>query len=524
MRYSILFILTLVISITSCRKDFDTIPSSGKLEFSKTTVYLDTVFTNVGSSTYMLKVYNRSGDDITIPSIALGKGSASKYRLMVDGMTGLDGSDADAIGDGKIFPNVQLLAHDSLFVFIETTADIADANPADMLYTDEILFDAGTLQQKVNLVTLIQDAVFLFPDRTPDGNGGYSYENLLLDNSDPDSNIYGFELTDAELHFTNAKPYVIYGYAGVATGKNLIIDAGARIHFHDKSGIFVKSGGGVQVNGLPSTTTALENEVIFEGDRLEPSFAETPGQWGIIYLAEGSTNNIFNHATIKNATVGIFVDRQDPTTVQITNTQIYNASNYGIVARKGKINGNNIVINNAGKSSLACILGGTYDFVHCTFTDFWTNSSRQSPAVYLDNTYTENEIIYVSDLVANLTNCIIYGPNNIELGLNRNNSGLFNHQIKNCLIKFNDTNNQFSSNPLYTSVFALSNNNLMSNNTTPFDPKFKNTSRNNLRIGLTSAATGNANSNAPYYINLDADGNPRTFPNSDIGAYEHSSN
>ncbi len=311
MRYTILFILTLAISITSCRKDFETVPSSGKLEFSKTTVYLDTVFTNIGSSTYMLKVYNRSNDDITIPSIALAKGSASKYRLMVDGMSGEDGSDANTVGDGKIFPNVELLANDSLFVFIETTVDIASANPADMLYTDEILFDAGALQQKVNLVTLIQDAIFLFPDRTPNGSGGYSYENLQLDDTDPDSKIYGFELSGSELNFTNAKPYVIYGYAGVKSGDVLTIDPGARIHFHNESGIFVKSGGSIQVNGIASpTATPLLNEVIFEGDRLEPTFAETPGQWGIIYLAEGSTNNIFNHATIKNASVGIFVDRQ----------------------------------------------------------------------------------------------------------------------------------------------------------------------------------------------------------------------
>ncbi|AIG29559.1 hypothetical protein SL053_001363 [Flavobacterium psychrophilum] len=513
MRYSILFILALVICITSCRKDFETVPSSGKLEFSKTTVYLDTVFANIGSSTYMLKVYNRSNNDITIPSIALGKGNASKYRLMVDGMRGTN---------GKIFPNVQLLAHDSLFVFIETTVDIAAANPADMLYTDEILFDAGALQQKVNLVTLIQDAVFLFPDRTIN-------EQLQLDNNDPNSYTYGFELTGTKLHFTKAKPYVIYGYAGVDSGKKLIIDKGARIHFHDKSGIFVKRGGSIQVNGLPSpTATPLVNEVIFEGDRLEPSFAETPGQWGIIYLAEGSTNNVFNHVTIKNSTVGIFIDRQDATAVQISNTQIYNSSNYGIIARKGKINGDNIVINNAGKSSLACILGGTYNFVHCTFADYWQGTSRQSPTVYLDNAYTENgKIVSVSlQLQANFTNCIIYGPNNIEMGINKvDTPGLnFMTNITNCLIKFNDTNNQFSDNPLYTNLFAPSNNNLRSNSTTTFDPKFKNVAKNNLRIGLASAAKGRANSNAPYYITLDADGNSRTFPTSDIGAYEHASN
>jgi hypothetical protein len=520
MRYSILFIITLVISITSCRKDFDTIPSSGKLEYSKTTVYLDTVFTNIGSSTYMLKVYNRSGDDITIPSIALGKGSASKYRLMVDGMTGLDGSDADAIGDGKIFPNVQLLAHDSLYVFIETTADIADANPSDMLYTDEILFDAGTLQQKVNLVTLIQDAVFLFPDRTPDGNGGFIYESLQI-GTDPANRIYGFVLDDTELHFTNAKPYVIYGYAAVDVGKTLIIDPGARVHFHDQSGIIV--AGSIQVNGAISTANTLDNEVIFEGDRLEPAFAETPGQWGTILLANGSTNNSFNHLTIKNASVGLFIQNNDGTTVQIKNTQIYNSSNVGILARTAKINGENIVINNAGQYALACTLGGTYDFTHCTFANYWQGSSRQTPTVLLDNTFYDGTNTRVDNLTANITNCIIFGPNNIELGLNQNNAKPFNHQIKNCLIKFNDTNNQFGSNLLYTSVFAGSNNNLMSNGSS-FDPRFKDTARNNLRIGLTSSATGRANSNAPYYITLDADGNTRTFPNSDIGAYEHALN
>ena len=523
MRYSILLLLTFAISMTSCRKDFDTIPSSGKLEFSKTTVYLDTIFKNIGSSTYMLKVYNSSSDDITIPSIALAKGNASKYRLIVDGMTGLDGPDADAIGDGKIFQNVQLLAHDSLFVFIETTADIADANPADMLYTDEILFDAGVLQQKVNLVTLIQDAVFLFPDRTPDGNGGFIYESLQI-GTNPANRIYGFVLDDTELHFTNAKPYVIYGYAAVSTGKTLIVDPGARVYFHDQSGIIV--AGSIQVNGTVSppspSPNLLTNEVIFEGDRLEPSFSETPGQWGTILLASGSTNNSFNHLTIKNASVGLFIQNNDATTVQIKNTQIYNSSNVGILARTAKIKGENIVINNAGQYALACTLGGTYDFTHCTFADYWQGSSRQSPTVLLDNTFNDGTNIYVADLVqANFNNCIIFGPNNIELGLNQNNTKAFNHQLKNCLIKFNDTNNQFSGNPLYTSVFVPSNNNLMSNNAMPFDPKFKNTAKNNLRIGLTSAATGKANSSFPYYINPDADGNTRTFPNSDIGAYEH---
>ena len=140
MRYLIFFfIIGLTLFTSSCRQDFEFEPSTGGLFFSKDTVYLDTVFTNIGSSTYTLKVYNRSNDDIHIPSIALGKGDNSKYRIMVDGMSGRDGK-------GKYFENVELLAKDSMYVFIEATAGIADANPTDLLYTDQILFDGGNNQ------------------------------------------------------------------------------------------------------------------------------------------------------------------------------------------------------------------------------------------------------------------------------------------------------------------------------------------------------------------------------------------
>ena len=174
-QFTVLLIIGILISISSCRTDFETVASTGQLEFSRDTVYLDTVFTNIGSSTYTLKVYNNSKNDITIPSIKLAKGLSSKYRMTVDGMQG---------NQGKLFENVNLLAKDSMYIFIETTANITDANPADFLYTDQILFDGGSNLQKVELVTLIQDAVFLYPQRFADG----TTEELPIG----DQKIYGF--------------------------------------------------------------------------------------------------------------------------------------------------------------------------------------------------------------------------------------------------------------------------------------------------------------------------------------------
>jgi hypothetical protein len=49
------------------------------------------------------------------------------------------------------------------------------------LYTDQIQFDSGANQQNIELVTLIQDAVFLYPQRFADGTKKrYLLENKKL--------------------------------------------------------------------------------------------------------------------------------------------------------------------------------------------------------------------------------------------------------------------------------------------------------------------------------------------------------
>ena len=109
--------------------------------------------------------------------------------------------------------------------------------------------------------------------------------------------------------FTNVKPYVIYGFAAVPNNVTLTINAGARVYFHDNSGLIVTEGASLHINGAFSNDQELlENEVIFEGDRLEPDFSETPGQWGTIWFFDGSIDNTINYTTIKNATVGILCD------------------------------------------------------------------------------------------------------------------------------------------------------------------------------------------------------------------------
>ncbi len=496
-----LFLLGTLISLSSCREDFSTERSSGKLEFSKSKIYLDTVFTNVGSSTYTLKVYNRGNKDINIPIVQLAKGLNSKYRLMVDGRT----------ENGKIFNNVELLAKDSLYIFIETTVDIASANPINLTYDDQILFDTGSNQQKVDLTTLIQDANFLFPNRTLNPK---IYETISVNGFQ--AGTLGHTLTASELNWTNSKPYVIYGNVVVPSGSTLNIAAGTRVYFHNSSTLIINDGatlniaGGLNIFDPISGSITTQNEVTFEGDRLEPTFEDTPGQWGAVFILSNS-NNTINHLTLKNATLGIYlVSNLNVPKLKIENSQFYGCSNFGILARNSDINGKNVVINSAGQASLACLEGGNYDFKHCTFNNNWQSSSQR--AVILSDNFTVGNTITISNLITSFSNCIIYGTtNNYELLIDKKGTNIAT-SFMNCLIKFSDSNSNLANPVLYDVIRNPTFNNLRNMN-----PFFKNPSKNKLNLLTGSAAIGMATFLMPNFP--DILGKPRLNP-SDIGAYK----
>lgn len=494
-------VLTILIIFSSCRKDFSAELNSGQLLFSKDTVFLDTVFTNIGSSTYNLKVYNKSNNAISIPSVKLGRGENSMYRLNVDGKS------------GKIFENVEILAKDSMYIFIETTINYNQVtNP---IYIDSIVFDSDNRLQNVKLVTLVKNAHFLYPSKNSQG----IKETIKIGVNEQGENIQvnGFYLNE-NTTFTNEKPYVIYGYCAVAQSKILTINPGANIYFHSNSGLVISKDATLIVNG------ELNNKVIIEGDRLEPRFNKIPGQWGTIWLKAGSKNNTISNTIIKNASIGIISDSignvTNPT-LTIKNSQIYNSSNFGILGRETNIKGENLVINNSGQSSLACTIGGTYNFTHSTFTNFWNNSFREFPSVLINNYFTysknNNQIVETRNLnAANFTNCIIDGSNNIEFVIDKVEGTTFNYSFKNNLLKFNDYNNSYATIPEYD----FSNTSNFSNNILNGNSNFKSANNNELIIGEKSDAIAKANTEGSIAVPLDILGILRTSP-SDIGAYQH---
>ena len=466
--------LLTVIAFSSCRKDFNASVASVNLKFSTDTVFLDTIFTNIGSSTRTLKVYNQENKWVKIPEIKLGNGENSYYRINVDGRS------------GNIQRDIEIAPKDSIFIFIETTIDYNNVS-GNPLYVDSIVFESNTFQQDVKLVTLVEDAHFLYP---PKG------ENVF---------IIGDDLWKAD------KPYVIYGNAVVDSAKTLDIQAGARIHFHNNSSLIVYKDASLRIHG------EFGKEVVFEGDRLEPQYSDVPGQWGSIWFYATSKDNSIDYAIIKNGTVGVVVDsvgNSSKPTLTIKNTQIYNHSSVGMMARGSYIEGENLVINNCGQVSLALQIGGEYSFKHSTFANYWDNGPRQTPSVLVNNWYesADGKIISRDLKEAYFGNCIIYGNNENELVLSMNDGADFNYKFENNLIKYKNRNGELEyeieDNPLFVETIVNE------------DPLFWDEYNNDLRITSESPAVGKGNTNIANDVPKDLlQVNRTTSP--DLGAYQN---
>ncbi|WP_029489366.1 hypothetical protein [Ochrovirga pacifica] len=456
-------ILGLFVLHISCRKDFDTIPSNGMLRFSSDTLFLDTVFNNLTTKTNVLTVYNKSREDVLIPNIQLQKVD-SKYRLNVDGIPGTD------------FENVLILAKDSLFIWVETTVDTEDD---DLIYTDKILFDTQGNTQDVDLLTLVKKATLLYADS-------------------------GSEFQLSQTTFTNQQPYVIFGNAVIPKNKSLEIASGTTVYFSKDSRLTVSEGATLTVNGT------LNDSVVFRGSELSYVYDQIPGQWQGIELKKNAKATI-NYLQILNPTIGIdIIENQQEILIQ--NTEIYNAGKHSIQATNANVKAENLVLGQAQESNLK-LQGGLYTFLHCTFANYWNKGNRFDENIYLRNYYLDanfNEI-EASLQRADFVNCIIAGSKNTEIEFDKHESfSNFNFSFTNCMINlekgtdfFNTNNTSYYTNCLFQPTFD-----------------FRNTSINDLRIGLKNEGIDKANITTAQQVPTDILGTNRTT-NADIGAYQH---
>ena len=452
--------------LQACRKDEIITDATAKLEFSTDSILFDTVFTTVGSTTASFKIYNRHNQPIKISNVRLGGMNSSSYRINIDGVPMVSGGD------------IEIPKQDSLFCFVEVTVDPNSAT-IPFVITDSILFTTNGNEQKIILEAW--------------GKNAYFHYN---------------EIISANTIWPTDKPHVIYGYVIVDSAFTLTLAAGTHVYSHKNAILYVYRDGTLNINGTQN------NEVTFEGDRLEPQFNETPGQWFGIWFSALSKNNTVDWAVIKNADNGIVVDTfpaLNPTVI-LRNTIIRNMGGYGILGRGSKVEAYNCEVSNCGRYNVALIYGGTYRFFHCTFANYWTYGTRQYPTVILNNWYKDvNENVITRNLdSASFYNCIIYGSIDDELQLDQstNTTPAYNYNFHNCLIK---------------TTLATSNSHYV-NCVINADPAF--ISETDFRLGALSTAINKGDINSvnwfPLLLNTDLLGNPRNMDGApDCGCYEY---
>ncbi|MFY7812146.1 MAG: hypothetical protein ACOVQ2_10500, partial [Flavobacterium sp.] len=214
-----------------------------------------------------------------------------------------------------------------------------------------------------------------------------------------------------------------------------------------------------------------------------------PGQWGAIVFLSETDNNWIKYATIKNASIGLFMQpfelyQDNPVNIGspkilIENSQFYNHSNVGILGRNATITGKNVVINNCGEAALACTFGGNYNFTHATINNSF-NSTKQTALVLNDYRKKSQTTFDTKILQANFNNCIIYGSNSRNIFLDKKGSG-FNFTFDHCLIKFSSQNVVLENPELYNFTNNLwYKNSSITDNSTIHNPKYKNVNRNQL--------------------------------------------
>lgn len=385
-----------------------------ELSFSSDTLLFDTVFTTTSSATKNFTVTNTSSEPVKL-DILLAGGNQSYYSINVDGVAGTE------------FHDVEIAPHDSIFVFVKVTINPTNQN-TPYLVTDSVIFRNKQRQQSVQLVAFGQDAHFIVPDHL---TSSMHYKIVAHEHEN--------------VHWTNDKPWVIYGWAVVDSLGKLTIDPGTRVYVHSGGGIWVYRYGNIHVNGT------VDQPVYFSGDRLDSFFGSDYAQWDRIWINEGSENNIINNAVISNAAIGLQVSALTeylPNKTIVTNTIIHNTKNIGVLGQAANIEMTNCQISNNGEYSMALQVGD-YKLTHLTVANYYSQSSRQNPAVILSNYYQTTEVneageyenVYmVGETNLDCFNSIICGYNRNEFAVAKTTGADLQYKFNNCLI-YRDTMN-----------------------------------------------------------------------------------
>lgn len=377
------FLFFEIIAFFSCQLSEENLLSGQnfKLEFSKDTVFFDTIFSATKNWTQRLTVRNTEKNAIIIENISLLLGYNSPYSLSINGL------------EAKEFNNIKILGTDSLLILIKVFIP-AQEREMPYLVGDQLLFSS---KQKIPVLSYAQDA-----------------------------NILTRPIIRQNTTWKKGKPYLIYDTLFVASNAKLTIEAGTEIRLASPySSIGV--AGTLVIQGTPSQIVKIL------GSRLDDNYKEQAGQWGSIIFAEGSKNNAIDYAQIKNGTTGIYLSTLDKDSIPdlvLEHSSISNMSEYGIFAYNSSVYAINNLIFNCGQSSVFSILGGKYTFLHNSI--FHSNGAKDKASLIFTDYFDSSKQRITANLNVRMQNNIVWGGKDEEIlfaTVNKSAKLLVNHNI-----------------------------------------------------------------------------------------------
>ncbi len=338
-------------AMVSCREYTLSDDPSLRLTFSTDTLRFDTVFTNQGSSTLQLMVYNRNAFAMEIDRIWLD--SAHIFEVNIDGEQDLSRIKQMTINGG-----------DSAFVFVRTRMNKTGLNSA-VLTEDHLHFHLKSgVTQAVCLEAYGQDVTRI---RTKKVLNGY--------------------------HFTSTLPYLIFDTLRI--DGNVTIDAGSTLYMH--------SGACICITGDVTAVGSLDQPIIIRGDRLDRLFDSVPyayagGSWNGIYL-QADKPQLYDlaYVDILSGNIGLYCWSSCTgilPNLRMDGCRIHNHTLYGLVLIHVDALVTNTEISNCASYCVYCD-GGTQDFIHTTIASYYGNTNirlqpndnykPEAAAVYIDN-------------------------------------------------------------------------------------------------------------------------------------------
>lgn len=384
------FVILLTLTLVSCEEDKISTDTSLQLKFSSDTVRFDTIFTEQGSATYKLKVYNTSKNKVLIDKITLN--NAEHYKMSVSGIS------ADVVN------NTYLNAKDSLMIFIQVYIDPND-DKTPFVVRDSIDFFFNNHTQVLQLEAY--------------GRNVKRFKNKTI---------------DSDTTITSEIPILISDSLKVMEGATLTLTSGARL--------YCQKGAVIYVAGTLISEGEYGSMVEIRGDRddfmntIPPlSYDQASGQWGGIKIASSSFGNVLDYTDVRNADFGIVIDSTSAENVTLTvkNSIIRNMLYNVVHSVNAKVEIYNSLLYNAGENILR-IEGGEYKVIHTTLTNNYAFSwgGRTQPILYYSNKYNDNILPFKAEMY----NSIVYGNYTSEIDYKLDTLTISpEYFFKNCIVK-----------------------------------------------------------------------------------------